>query len=381
MENEDRLGQLLARSDARNWLATASEWKKQGGKVVGLLCSNVPEEVLTAAGIFPVRLMKLAHPNTPLSDAYRPVHTDVYYNNVLESVLRGELGVLDGIVTTNRDDDMRRLIDAIESVHKFPLVYIMHCPHITSETGVKRFTQEIGHLLERLEALWGVKVSTEALRNAVKEQNQTRRLVQSMYLLKKGKELPLTGAECLKLCLAAMAMPKASFNEEAEALLPHIKQRKPRYTRTTPRLMVTGDVLDEPAFVALVEDAAGPVVIDDLDLGYRYFWGQVDTADKDIIASVARYYLTRPGAPRFPAWEEQVKHMISLAREYKAEGVVELGLRNSLPTEYRSPSAARDLREAGIPFLSLRVEYAPTSIEQMRTRVEAFGESLRGRAG
>ncbi len=381
MENEDRLGQLLARSDAKNWQATASEWKKQGGKVVGLLCSNVPEEVLTAAGIFPVRLMKLAHPTTPLSDAYRPVHTDVYYNNVLESVLRDELGMLDGIIATNRDDDMRRLIDAIDSVKKFPLVHIMHCPHITSETGVKRFTQEIGHLLEHLEALWGVKVSTAALRKAVKVQNQTRKLIQSVYLLKKGKVLPVTGAETLRLCLAAMSMPKASFNEELEALLPHIKQRKARFAKATPRLMVTGDVLDEPAFVGLVEDAAGPVVIDDLDLGYRYFWGQTDDADKDIITSVARYYLTRPSAPRFPAWEEQVKHMIALAKGYKAEGVVELGLRNSLPTEYRSPSVARDLREAGIPFLSLRVEYAPSSIEQMRTRVEAFGESLRGKAG
>lgn len=379
MENKERLGRLLASADASNWLATASRWKEQGGKVIGLLCSNVPEEVFTAAGVFPVRIMKLSHSNTPLSDAYRPVNTDVYYNNVLESVLRGELGVLDGIVTTNRDDDMRRLVDVIQSVNKFPLVYLMHCPHTNSETGVSRFAQEIRHLVERLEALWGLKVSREALLNAVKVQNQTRRLIQSIYLLKKGKKPRLTGAESLNLCLAAMAMPRAVFNEEVEALLPYIKQRQPRYSRTTPRIMVTGDVLDESAFVALIEEVTGPVVIDDLDLGYRYFSGQVDTAGSDIVGCLARYYLTRPGGPRFPAWEAQAQHMIALAREYEVDGVVELGLRNSLPTEYRSPSVARDLREAGIPFLALRVEYAPTSIEQMRTRVEAFGEALRGK--
>ena len=34
----------------------ARQWKEKGGKVVGYLCDNVPEEFILAAGLFPFRL-------------------------------------------------------------------------------------------------------------------------------------------------------------------------------------------------------------------------------------------------------------------------------------------------------------------------------------
>ena len=34
----------------------AKEWKKNGGKVVGYFCDNVPEELIMAAGFFPLRI-------------------------------------------------------------------------------------------------------------------------------------------------------------------------------------------------------------------------------------------------------------------------------------------------------------------------------------
>ena len=34
----------------------ARDWKKNGGKVAGYFCDSVPEELLLAAGFFPVRL-------------------------------------------------------------------------------------------------------------------------------------------------------------------------------------------------------------------------------------------------------------------------------------------------------------------------------------
>jgi len=31
-------------------------WKDQGGKIVGYFCSTVPEELITAAGLIPLRM-------------------------------------------------------------------------------------------------------------------------------------------------------------------------------------------------------------------------------------------------------------------------------------------------------------------------------------
>jgi len=34
----------------------ARQWQEKGGKIVGYLCDNVPEEFILAAGLFPLRL-------------------------------------------------------------------------------------------------------------------------------------------------------------------------------------------------------------------------------------------------------------------------------------------------------------------------------------
>ena len=56
----------------RNWRTNraqyATEWKKRtGGKIIGYFCTYVPEELIYAAGILPVRIPGPAHikPLTP----------------------------------------------------------------------------------------------------------------------------------------------------------------------------------------------------------------------------------------------------------------------------------------------------------------------------
>ncbi len=53
---EERLKKLIDGNKPENRNNWALEWKKQGYKVVGLLDTYVPEEIIAAAGMLPWRI-------------------------------------------------------------------------------------------------------------------------------------------------------------------------------------------------------------------------------------------------------------------------------------------------------------------------------------
>ena len=48
----------------------AKEWKEKGGKVAGYFCNSVPEELILAAGLFPLRLSGDPRGGTEEADEY-----------------------------------------------------------------------------------------------------------------------------------------------------------------------------------------------------------------------------------------------------------------------------------------------------------------------
>ena len=66
----------------------------------------------------------------------------------------------------------------------------------------------------------------------------------------------------------------------------------------------------------------------------------------------------------------------ALAREYGADGVVGLNLSFCTTYQVENEKMRKRLQSEGIPFLSLETDYASGDEGQLRTRIEAFVESL-----
>ncbi len=376
MSDEKSLQELLAVSRPGSWSEPAKQWQKAGKKVVGIIDSYVPEEVLFAGGLLPVRIMHVGHKYITLAAAYRVVHTDAYYTNVLEAALKKELPFVDGYVFTNRDDDARRLYDVFEMVVKPPLVHLMHIPRVPSAPAITRLSQEIDHLSEVLQNVWGVRVSDAAIRRAAETYNKTRQLIGKLYEWRKRDVPPLTGTEFLQLTTAGLVMPRDVFNARLEALMPFLEKREANIKNPHPRLLVSSDSLDSWKYIELVENSGALVAMDDLDTGSRYYTLETDLKDPDIKAALAIRYLNRPACPRMASWERQIEYIIQLVHDYRCDGVVELPLRNSFAREYRVPILAKALENNKIPSVSLKREYDYSNEAQLSTRIGSFIEML-----
>lgn len=373
---EQRLRNLVETNMEGNRVTIAEEWKSSGRKIIGMLCPYVPEELIMAAGALPWRVTGTWRYNVPKASVYRPLVTCRFSTHVLEAALNGELSFLDGIVSTNRDDDVKRLWDIIDNQKVFSYSHIMHLPHMSSSLGLDAWKRSINKLKASLGDFLG-EISDQSLAESIEVVNETRALFSKLYEMRKRQVPPLTGAEYLGLATAAGIMPKGQFNSELGNLLPYIEQREGKVGCKRPRIMVSADLLDDPRYLQLVEDAGAVVAMDDIDVGSRLVSGQVDTSEKDLEAALAfRYLITMPQSPRMWDWEKQVEQILRWVKEYEIDGVVELPSLSSFPIEFRASFLRDCLTGAGIRSISISREYNFANVGQVSTRVGAFIEML-----
>ena len=352
-------------------------WKEQGGRVVGFFCSSMPEEILTAAGLLPFRMRATGSKSTELSDAYLSSINCSFVRHCLNAALSGDLDFLDGVVVLNSCDNIRRIYDHWTRRMATPFVQIMSLPRKAGEAQVNWFRDELLKLKGNLEEHFGVEITEERLGEAIRLHNQTRRLQRELYELRKGKSPPLSGAEALAVTVAGTAMPKAQYNPLLKELLDDLKKRTVNQDYRA-RLMIMGGELDDPGYLEVIESQGGLVVTDSLCFGSRMLWKDVDEKVGDPFTALARYYVAeRPSCPRvFGEYEQRADFVSQMIRDFKVDGVILERLSFCDLWGFEQYTIKNDFADWKVPLLMLDREYTLSGVGQLRTRVQAFLETI-----
>jgi benzoyl-CoA reductase/2-hydroxyglutaryl-CoA dehydratase subunit BcrC/BadD/HgdB len=142
--------------------------------------------------------------------------------------------------------------------------------------------------------------------------------------------------------------------------------------------MIVGGELDDPEFMEVIEGQGGIVVTDSTCFGTRLMWRPVDESADDPVRALARYYIhDRPSCPRmYGDQPRRIGFTKEMAEEFRVDGIIgeRLIFCDQWVVEHYMNSA--DLKEAGIPFLLIDREYILSGKGQLRTRVQAFLETI-----
>jgi len=352
-------------------------WREQGGKVLGYFCSYVPEEIITAAGFLPFRMRATGSTGTELADAYLSSINCSFTRHCLNIGLRGEYGFVDGVIWPSTCDHVRRVYDNWKRKVETPFVRIMSLPKKTDEPQVGWYRDEMVNLKEALEKHFGVEITDERLREAIRLHNETRRLQRKLYELRKRGKPPITGAEALAVMVASTAMPKERYNQLLRELLDEISQLEGNADYRA-RLMIVGGILDDPGFIKVIEEQGGLVVTDSLCFGSRIMWKDVAEGTSDPITALARYYIAdRPSCPRmFGDYPRRADFIRDMIRDFKVDGIIGERLIFCDLWAVEHYMLAKEFKAEGIPYLWLDREYLLGGIGQLRTRVQAFLETI-----
>jgi bzd-type benzoyl-CoA reductase N subunit len=352
-------------------------WKKQGGRMVGYFCAAVPEELIAAAGLLPFRMRATGSTGTELSDAYFSSINCSFPRHCFNLALKGEFGFLDGVVCVNNCDNIRRIYDNWKRQLPNTFLHIMGLPRKTGDPQVEWYREEIDNLKKTLEEHFGVEITDVKLREAIKLHNETRRLLRRLYDLRKKKNPAISGADTLAVTVASTAMPKEQYNRLLTKLLSDLSSSE-GISDYRARLLLMGGILDDPAYIKVIEDQGGLVVADSLCFGSRILWADVDEKTKEPIAALARYYVAeRPSCPRtFGDYERRIGLVKEMVRDFEVDGIILERLAFCDHWGFEQATIENDLKEADIPRLIMDREYILSGVGQLRTRVQAFLETL-----
>lgn len=355
-------------------------WKDQGGSVVGFFCSTVPEELFTAAGLLPFRMRGTGSTSTELSDAYFSSINCGFPRHTFNQALLGEYDFLDGLICINSCDHVRRIYDNWTRALKTPFVQVMSLPRKVGEPQIQWYYDELHILREQLEGHFGVQLTDQRIKDAIQLQNEIRSLQKQLYQLRKADKPPITGAGSLAVMVAGTAMPKQRYKELLTELLDELRGKEGTRDYRA-RLMILGGELDDPAYVEIIEEQGGLVVTDSTCFGSRLMWTPVDEAEPDPIRALASYYVRdRPSCPRMYGLQPQrIAYTKELAKEFRVDGIIGERLLFCDQWVVENYMTDLDLEEEGIPFMALDREYVLSGEGQLRTRVQAFLETLEAR--
>ncbi len=365
--------------EATNTLENPSigKWKAGGGKVVGYFCSSFPEEFIVAAGLLPFRMRATGSMGTDLSDSFFSSNNCSFPRHAFNLALEGKFDFLDGILVFNSCDNVRRIYDHWKRKVDTPFTEFVHIPKKAGEAQIEWFKSELEVLKEKMESHFNTGITDERLNEEIKLHNDTRRLQRELYTLRMGKNPTITGTQMLAVTVAGTAMPKKHYNVLLKELMDDLKEQ-PGHDDYRARIMVIGGELENPEFIKIIEDQGGLVVTDSLCFGSRMFWKDIDENTTDPMKALAKYYVAdRPSCPRvYGKYDERSAFVKEMIDKFHVDGVVFERLAFCDPWGFEQFSIFNDFKEWDVPLLMLDREHSITAIGQLRTRVQAFMETI-----
>ncbi len=354
----------------------AKEWKERtGGKVMGYFCTYVPEELLIAADILPVRILGSHEPQDVtephLFGMYCPFSRDC-----LAQGLKGHYDYLDGIMIAHSCLHIRQTYSSWEKHVPRDFSYYLPVPqNLQTEHATPYLAEEYKDLKKALENWIERDISEDDIQRGIEVMNENRSLIHKIYDMKLEENPVVNGEETMQVAITQQLIDKTEHSKLLKEYVEHLKSVSTKYTDT--RLMILGSENDDIDFVNMVEECGSTIVIDEHCIGTRYFWNNVEQENGgEKLVQIAQRYVDKPPCPT-KDWMERhrVTHILELAKKYDVKGAILIQQKFCDPHELDIPAIKKALNEVGISTLFLEFDVT-VPIGQFKIRVEAFLEMI-----
>jgi len=352
------------------------EWVRAGGRVMGYYCSYIPEEIFTAAGFLPYRIRGAGSEDSSDGDAYMSARVCTFVRHTISLALRGEFDFLDGVVLAQNCDHIRRAGDLFVKKVGVPFYSLLSVPRVPKERLFDWYLGELKRLRAEIEAHFGLTITDQKLEEAIALHNATRERVKNLYAMRKKDAPSIIGEEALTITIGAHLMPRDQFNTLMDDLLADLKNAKGNNNYRA-RVIITGGELDNPEYIAGIEQQGALSVAEIVCFGQRSFGELIESGAGDPLERIARHkFFQVPCARMVECFDDQVARLKDTVGEFNADGIIFQRMKFCDPWAGDGHNLYWRMKEEGIPFLGLEREYQVPASGQVKTRVQAFLEQM-----
>ena len=361
--------------------------KADGGLAIGYTCFHIPEVLLNVGQCFSVRLRAPRTGSVDIATYYKSNYTCEFARALVERGIEGGFNFLDGLAGVDACSMMNRFYEHFEllKMNEKPNFFVTHCdmPYKVVDYSVRHYVKQMQiRLLDVMKEHYGVDVSDAAIRKAVEEHNEVCRIITEIGEMRKAENPVITGYEFHIICLVSYTCPKALILPYLRETLEELKTRepdpKPWYRA---RVAVIGSEIDDPGLIQMIEEAGAMVVAD--RFCYGSFPGREVIELKDdepALEQICLHYMEVSECARYISDEKVQQRRDTadrLAREFNADGLIYEQMQYCEFWGFERALVSHIMaEERGWPVLSIDRLYNNKTSGQLRTRFQAFVESL-----
>ena len=362
--------------------------KSEGKLALGYSCYYIPEVLTDLPGCFGSRLRAPATESLDVSTYYMTNKICSYTRSILEYAITGGYNYLDALLSAETCQMMHRghehfeILNLVKDNPDFFLT-MMDVPFNDSDVALDHYEEQLKTIiLQPMHDRLGIDISEEAILASIEEHNHLCRLITEIGDMRKADNPVITSYEFHVINLVTQVCPKYLIIPYIEETLEELKSRQPDPEKTyRARVVLAGSEFDNPEFTKVFESCGAYVCAD------RYCYGSKPGREvielqegESALRAVARHYLRTSQCPRFMPKKNadaRKKYVEDLAKEFNADGVVYESMKFCEFWGYERVIGTYVMaNEAKIPVMGIEREYAVSSVGQLRTRIQAFVESI-----
>lgn len=365
--------------------------KGKGAKVVGYFCSYMPEEIIHALGLIPLRLGRGGSDDlVEIGGRYIGKGTCVFLRESVGLFAEGKEPFsksCDLVAVATSCVQMFRLAEVIHHFFKVPTLVLGVPRNFYLPQGRVYFQKEVENLSRQLEEFAGNKLAAAALRESVELYRNIRQTLLKIYDFQAADPAPISWREVFDVVHAGFYLDRADYYRLLQDLLSELTVLSEALRNAAiderPRILLSGTNIPpgDTKLINIIEEAGGRIVGDDLCSGLRFISGI--NVEEPSMAGVADAYLdkipcaTLPFLPSLEA-DRRLGNLSQLIDNFRPEGMIYHTLRLCDAFTFKAAETKRFINDK-ISFMEIHTEYADSDIEAIRTRIDAFIEVLEGR--
>lgn len=342
---------------------------------IGYTCSYIPRVILSAKNLVPFRVFAPGVASTEMADMYLPSTICSYTKSILDFAMNGYYDFLKGWVLTSSCQHMNRFFDNLKHTVHPPFIKIIDLPNRISPSAIQWMMAELNALIEDLQTHFQITLSDEDLYEAIHRHNESVQRLHAIGELRKNKTPVISGTEFHKLMMASLVAPETFLQKPLSTIKTALSRRKLTDDYRA-RVVLVGGQLDNPGFIDIIEQSGALVVADRLCTGSIPGLEPYPQGTHPI-EQIAAQTLNKISCPRMmDAFQTRLKAIISTYEEFQADGIIIETIKFCDTWGLEARELVDSLRAKNIPVLKLEREYRITGEGQLKTRIQAFIESM-----
>ena len=252
-----------------------------------------------------------------------------------------------------------------ELLNEIRKTYVLHLPQGQGRPYEADMWYEDVKLFRRhLEEFYGIEITDDDLRAAVRRRNRLRRALASMYDLQRAEPPAMGGVEILSAIQAStFSFDIEDYAAKIEVLVEErraaLERGESPIDKNAKRILITGcpmgGVINKVG--RTIERCGGVIVCSDDCSGERTNRMLIDENAPDILRAISDRYLRINCSVMTPN-DGRLENMMDMCEKYHVDGVIENVLTACHTFNVESANVAKACENAGIPYMKLETDYS-----------------------